>query len=211
MSEWEMDGKPGLVILHMQQGTVGAGLWTSKDWHAAVSKAMQESGMLNRIQDLLKAFRNKKLPVIFVSACPNPLGAVPAYGAMFKRIIEEHVDPSLLTNAATRAGLEVMPEMARRPDEPLLCNWLLGAFTGSGLDLVLKLKGVKTVVLAGFTAHSIVYNTALQADDLCYSSIIPRDASISPPRMIKAYETIMDVLAPSIALVTSTDDLIAHL
>ena len=211
MSDWKMDGKPALVIMHMQKGIVGTSSWKKSAWHDDVAKAMKDARMIEHIQDMLKAFRDKKLPVVFVSACPNPLRAVPAYGKLFKTIQEENVDPEILTSAATRESLEVIPELGRRPDEPLLFNWLLGAFTNSGLDLILKRQGVKTVVLAGFAAHSIVFTTALQAADLWYSIIIPRDASISHPYLVKATETIMDTLAPNIALVTSTADVIEHL
>ena len=49
-----------------------------------------------------------------------------------------------------------MPEMNRRPDEPLLFNWLIGGFTNSGLDQVLRLNHVRTIVLMGFAQQAVV-------------------------------------------------------
>lgn len=220
MSDWKMDGKPALVLMHMQQGLVGKGTFIP-GWFEPAKRAIVESGMINRIQDLLKAFRARKLPVIFISALPNPIGVLPAYGFLYRKIEEAKVDTSLLTSSRIREGLEVIPEMERRPDEPLLLNWLLGAFTNSGLDLVLKLKGVKTVVLGGFAQHSVVYTTAVQAGDLWYSTIIPSDASVAfiprdkPGVSLeldkKVSEVVLEVMAPSISLVTTTADVIAHL
>ncbi len=210
MSDWKMDGKPALVLLHMQKGIASEGTFIP-GWRNDALKAIKESGMIARMQDLLKAFRDKKLPVIFVSVLPNPIGTLPAYGKLFRKIEEAKLDANILTSASIRESLEVIPELGRRPEEPLLVNWLLGGFTNSGLDTVLKLKGVKTVVLAGFAAHQIVHTTAVQAADLWYSVIIPRDASISPPAEIKAYEAMMDITAPLMTLVTTTDDVIAHL
>ena len=57
MSEWTMDGKPALVVLHMQQGIIGTGSWKTSEWHTAIVKAANESGMITNIQSLLKAFR----------------------------------------------------------------------------------------------------------------------------------------------------------
>jgi len=115
----------------------------------------------------------------------------------------------------------VMEEMDRRPDEPVLYNWLLGGFTNSGLDLVLKTMGVDTVVLVGFAQNSVVYHTASQAGDLWYSTIVPSDASACyMPRVSPKYrdgidelvsEVVLDQMFPFISLVTTTEDVIAHL
>jgi nicotinamidase-related amidase len=213
MSDWEMDGKPALVILHMQEGMVGKGTF-HPERHQSVVKAVRESGMLNCIQALLEAFRDKKLPVVFVNVLHNPFGASSAYGWLFQYAGEPEGSAGfsgILDSSSMREELEVIPELNRRTEEPLLFNWLLGAFNNSGLDLILKFKGVKTVVLAGFTAHSVVYHTAVQAMDLRYSVIIPRDASVSPAPAQKAYEAVMDIMAPSIALVTTTEDVLSHL
>jgi nicotinamidase-related amidase len=219
-SDWKMDGKPALILMHMQQGLVGKGTFIP-GWFDAAKKGILESGMIPRIQDLLKAFREKNLPVIFVSALPNPIGTVPAYGWLYRKIEDAKIDTPLLDSPHIQQGLQVIPEMNRRPDEPLLYNWLLGAFTNSGLDLVLKLKGVRTIVLAGFAQHSVVYTTAVQAGDLWYSTIMPRDASVvfiprdkpgaTPELDKKVSEVVLDVMAPTISLVTTTADVIAHL
>jgi len=212
MSDWKMNRRPALVLLHMQKGIVGKGDFIPGRNDKA-SKAIKESGMIERIQELLKAFRDKKLPVVFVSTFPNPLGVVPAYGWLMRNIEDAKIDPDLLHSERTRDGLDIIPEMNRRPDEPILWNWLLGGFSNSGLDLVLKQRDVKTVVLAGFAAHSVVYITGVQACDHWYSVVIPRDASTSGPgpKDRQAYDAVMDVMFSAFSLVTTTNDVIAHL
>jgi nicotinamidase-related amidase len=213
VGEWEIDGKPALIVLHMQKGLLGKATIHPERFDA-VRKAVKGSGMINRIQTLLKVFREKNLPVVFVNVFHNPLGTSSTYGWLLKTTEEPQRTAGMseiLASSSVREDLEVIPELEPRPDEPLLFNWFLGSFTNSGLDLVLKLKGVKTLVLAGFAAHSIVYHTAVQAVDLWYSVIIPRDATVSPERDQKAYEAVMDIMAPHLALVTLTDDVVAHL
>ena len=70
MEEWHMQGKPALILIHMQhaitdpEGTVAF-------LHA---KATWESGIIAKQQALLKAFREKGLPVIYVNSV-HPLDA----------------------------------------------------------------------------------------------------------------------------------------
>jgi nicotinamidase-related amidase len=202
MNDWKMKGKAALVILHMQQGIVG-----ERCNIPGLYQEVKESGILPRQQALLKAFRDRKLPVIYVVALhvtsqQNPAGVLPAYGNLFRLI--EVAQP-------TPGNLEVIPELAPRPGEPVLTNWIIGAFTDSGLDQVLTAHSVDTLVLVGCVTHIAVYTAALQAVDRLYSVIIARDACTSPREQARAEEVVLDLLAPNIALVTNTEDVIAHL
>ncbi len=202
MSDWKMKGKPALVILHMQQGIVG-----ERGNIPGLNEEVKGSGIIPRQQSLLKAFRDRKLPVIYVTALhvnnqQNPAGVLPAYGNLF-RLIE--MAPQ------TPDNLEIIPELAPHPGEPVLCNWIIGAFTNSGLDQVLTACGAETLVLVGCVTQIAVYTAALQAVDRLYSVIVARDACASPQEQAKAQQVVLDIMAPNIALVTSTEDVIAHL
>ena len=202
MSDWKMKGRPALVILHMQQGIVG-----ERGNIPGLYEAIKEAGIIPRQQALLGAFRDKKLPVIYVNALhvaksQNPAGTLPAYGGLFGLIEMAKATPD---------NLEVIPELSPQPGEPVLTNWLIGAFTNSGLDQVLKARHVETLVLAGCVTHIAVYTAALQAVDRWYSVIVPADACASPQSQAKAQEVVLDIMAPNIALVTTTEDVIAHL
>jgi biuret amidohydrolase len=202
MSDWQMNGKPALVILHMQQGIVG------KNGNIpGLYEAVQKSGIIPRQQALLKAFRAKGLPVIFVRAlhvtgAQDPCGVLPAYGRLCGLIAATKEKPD---------DLEIIPEVAPHPGEPVLTNWMIGAFTNSGLDEVLKARGAATLVLAGCVTHIAVYTAALQAIDRWYSAIIARDACTVPPDFAKAEQCVLEMLAPNIALVTDTQDIIGHI
>ncbi len=192
MADWQMNGKPALLILHMQHGFAkhNRELW-------------EKSGIIVKQQALLKAFRNKNLPVIYISVVLNPPvgGKQPVYGLIWKQNINNPInDPR---------DLEIIPELTPKSGEPVLINWPTGAFNNSGLDGTLKLYGVDTIVPTGFSATGVVYSAMQGAADRYYSTIIPKDATISPSA--KAYEVFIDSIAPALSLVTTTDDLIAHL
>jgi len=219
-----MPGRPGLVLMHMQNGLAGSQTMLP-NWGADAAVAIKQSGMLNRIQDLLAAFRAKNLPVCFVNAhSTGSLGTVPMFGHIYKEMRAAGLEMDILHDEKTRYSLDVMPEMNRRPEEGVLINWNLGAFTMSGLDIWLRLRGVDTIVFCGFAGHSVVYTSTLQACDLWYNVVIPRDATcVLVPRVTlpvgtdiaevdkKVEEVVFDILAPTYALVTSTDDVIQHL
>jgi nicotinamidase-related amidase len=210
MNEWKLKGKPALVILHMQEGIVGSLLPEER------AREVRESDHTPHQQALLKAFRARKLPVIFVNVdVPiNPPDIFPAYGTMFDYLSKQ---------AETRRSgddnlkrLDVIPELALLPGEPVLFNWFLGAFAHSGLEEVLKERGVDTIVFFGGALHIAVFNATLQAVDLSYSVIVPQDACIPTlsanrtPEMMKLREAFLEMLS-RYALVTTADDVIAHL
>jgi nicotinamidase-related amidase len=224
MSDWKFDGKPGLVLLHVQNGLVGEQDFIP-NWASESRLAIRKSGMLDRVQDLLAAFRAKKLPVCFVSVNPpGDMPTVPAYGHLFREMEAAGISGDILHDERLRRSMEVIPAMNRQPDEPVLKQWLLGGFTMSGLDIWLKLKGVRTVVLGGYAGHSVVYNTMIQAADLWYSVVIARDATcVNVPHATMPEGTdfaavdknvehvVFDIMAPTYSLVTSTEDVVGHL
>ncbi|MCD7853379.1 MAG: cysteine hydrolase [Oscillospiraceae bacterium] len=219
MKDWNMVGKPALVLLHYQEGIIGKGTWI-QGWYEPAKKACIEAGMFEHTKELLDAFRAKGLPVVFVNALANPFGKLPAYGYLFDKNREHFNSAPLVENTELADGLAVMPEMERRPDEPVLYNWLLAGFTNSGLDAVLRAANVETIVLCGFALNSVVYHTAVQAGDLWYNTIIPSDTSaVYMPRKpgekpdIDEVVTgvVLEEMAPSLSLVTTAADVIAHL
>jgi nicotinamidase-related amidase len=191
MSDWRMNGKPVLLILHMQHGIAGR-----------YQELLTNSGVIRNQQALLEAFRSKNLPVIYVNVMHNPPVAskLPAYGFIWEHTSDTTNNPK---------DLEVIPELAPQPGEPVLINWPTGAFNNSGLDSALKLCGAETLVAAGFSTNGVVYSVMQGAADRYYSTIIPKDASASSST--KAHEVFMDLIAPALSLVTTTEDVIAHL
>jgi nicotinamidase-related amidase len=198
MSDWKMEGKPALLILHMQKGIVGQG----NEFSPQAAKVTRDSGIIPRQQALLKAFRDRKLPVIYVNVVKKPpvTGTFPTYGFLWKEMATEKPDAG---------GVEVIPELAPRPGEPVLINWPFGGFNNSGLEQTLRVCGVQTLVPAGFATNGVVLSVILGAADRYYSVVVPSDASASVSA--EAHKAVMEIIAPASALVTTTEDIIAHL
>ncbi|HWI72258.1 MAG TPA: isochorismatase family protein [Baekduia sp.] len=217
-NDFELVGKPALVLGHMQRGLVGEGSFIPKDGphagvHADVAEAIAASGMVERCRELADAFRARDLPVIFVQAVPNPIGKSPLYGDFFGEFAGYR---PYFTDEDIRYGLEVMPEMGYvegQYRDCVLYNWQIHAFTNSGLDLVLKKEECQTIVWGGFAQSTVVFSSSLVAGDLLHNSIMPVDASaVVLPSIVPDHErlseliaeTVVRVMAPMVNQVTDT-------
>lgn len=202
-ADFEIVGKPALVLLHMQRGLAGEGLFIP-NWGPNVRGDIDDSLMIQKCDELAKAFRAKDLPVVFVNAIPNPTGRVPAYGDLFREIEAGGTDKRYFTDQRQRDGLEVMLDLEYDEEkDDVLYNWLIGAFTNSGLDVVLRNRGVETIVWGGFAQQSACFNSSIVAGDLWFNSIIPVDASVVvvPPTTPGYHPGLADVVAEAVVRV----------
>lgn len=198
MSDWKIKGKPALIIIHMQNAIAREDGAVAFFGHA---KAAKEAGIIPRQQALLKKFREKKFPVIYVNA--GGFNTFPAYGKFWEALKSL---PNL--NLPGSKDIEVIPELAPKPGEPILINWPVNVFANSGLGQVLKDYGVGTLILVGLATDIAVFTAASQASDMGYSVIVPSDASASGKA--RAHEVVMTDMLPGMALVTTTEDVLAH-
>jgi nicotinamidase-related amidase len=210
MGEWKLNGKPALVIVHMQEGIAGSLISEER------ALEVRESDHIPHQQTLLKAFRAKNLPVIYVNV-DNPIDSpdiYPAYGTMFE-FMRRQAEMRRSGNDNLKR-VDVIPELTPLHGEPVLFNSFLGAFTHSGLEETLKVCEVDTIVLFGMALHVAVFNATVQAVDRSYSVIVPQDAcaptlsASRTPEMMKIRELFLEMLS-RYALVTTADDVIAHL
>lgn len=204
MEEWQMQGKPALILIHMQHAI------TDPEGKVAFlhAKAAWDSGIITKQQALLKAFREKGLPVIYVNSV-HPLDAaerMSPYGRFYNAIRNSR------TNEPGTKDTEVLSAVANLPGEPVLGNFMFGIFsnnTGGDLKQLLAELGVDVLVLAGVATGMAVMTAVIQAADMFLKVIVPSDASIDANETI--HDVAMNMIIPAMALVTTTDDVIAHL
>lgn len=200
MGNWEMKGKPALVIIHMQHSVVSEeGTFA----FLGFAKATKEAGIVPRQQALLKGFREKKLPVIYVVAThPTPI-IFPAYGKFWEALA------STSANLPGSKDVEVITDLAPQRGEPVIGNWPIGGFSGSNLEQLLKRYGAETLVLIGVATEFAVLTTTLQAVALGYSVIVPKDACTT----INAttHEVVISDILAAMGLVTTTEDVLEHI
>jgi nicotinamidase-related amidase len=102
------------------------------------------------------------------------------------------------------ADAEIIPPLAPRDGEELIVKNRWNAFFDTGLDALLKGRGVKNLVLAGAATDVCVLETASAAFSLNYNCIVPAEttASFSPERKKLG----LDMLSFGRSLVTHLDE-----
>jgi nicotinamidase-related amidase len=207
--EWSFDGNPALIINHMQVGIAGTGEFSGAP-HSQEKKAMDRLGTIERQKKLIAAFRERNLPLVFMSVIPDPIGYLPKWGFIFE-MSKLKAPKGQLNNPKLAELTEVMPEMGRRPEEPLFYHTGHSPLTGNHLEEYLRQFCVRDIVLTGWTAHSTLYNSMIQFTNHWYSVVVPRDATGAPERDQDCADVVLNKMMRMWGLVTTVDDVIAHL
>lgn len=99
---------------------------------------------------------------------------------------------------------EFVPELREASDVIVLKHhW--GAFTGTDLDLQLRRRGCRTVVIGGIATNMGVESTARSAWELSYDVVIAEDATASVSDEMHAFS--IDTILPQISRVVQSADI----
>jgi nicotinamidase-related amidase len=89
---------------------------------------------------------------------------------LFRTLVES---PTLLQGTP---AVEIIDDVAPRPDEPVVRGQAANGFDGTALETILRVAGVDTVVLVGIATDVAVESTARVASDRQYRTIVVSDA-----------------------------------
>ncbi len=71
---------------------------------------------------------------------------------------------------------QILPELTPRDGDLVLTHQRVGGFSASQLDVLLRSRGIDTILFAGVATNFSVEGTARQASDLGYRTVIVSDA-----------------------------------
>ena len=178
-----------LVLIDLQQGIL------------PYAKAPRDAAaVLARAVPLAAAFRQVKSPVVRVKVgwsadggdalkatvdAPNPPGGLPA---------DWLADPA---------------ELPTQPGDIAIVKRQWGAFHGTELDLQLRRRGIRTIVLAGIATSIGVESTARFAWELGYDIVFAEDATSGPDAAMHANS--FEKVFPRLGRVRETADVLAAL
>ncbi|MDD9369478.1 MAG: cysteine hydrolase [Acidimicrobiales bacterium] len=103
---------------------------------------------------------------------------------------------------------EVVPEVGVRPTDIVLtrCHGL-NPMAGTDLDAVLRNLGVTTIVVAGVSVNVAITNLVMDAVNLGYHVVLPRDAVCGVPT--EYADAVIDNTLSLLATLTTVDELAA--
>ena len=123
---------------------------------------------------------------------------------LFRTLIDSH--DSLLQGTP---AVEVIHDIAPRPDEPVIRGQAGSGFEGTALDTILHVAGVDTLVLAGIATDVAVESTARAASDLQYRTIVVSDACDAESD--EAHVRALDVLQKWLGETPTADEVLSAL
>ncbi|OWK36557.1 hydrolase [Fimbriiglobus ruber] len=92
-----------------------------------------------------------------------------------------------------------------RPGDLLVTKHQWGAFFGTALDLQLRRRGIKTIVLGGIATNMGVESTARQAWEHAYEVVVAEDATAGLSAEMHAFA--IGTIFPMISRVTTTSNI----
>ena len=104
---------------------------------------------------------------------------------------------------------ELVPEIGPQTGDLIITKRQWGAFYGTELDLQLRRREVRTIVLGGIATNFGVESTARDAYERGYAQIFVEDAMSS--MTAEAHEFVVKSIFPRIGQVRSTDEVLSAL
>ncbi|MGE0744017.1 MAG: cysteine hydrolase family protein [Rhodospirillales bacterium] len=166
-------GHTALLIVDMQKDFAVEGFAT----HRAGRDLTATRAIIPSLQRLLGAAREAEVAVVHVG-----FWTLAAHGSDSGPWLAQRRRATYSSDAVALAGTEgadFIDELMPRPGELVVRKHRYSAFKGTDLDMVLRARSVRSVVVCGVSTNVCVESTLRDAFETGYYVALPRDAAAS--------------------------------
>ncbi|MBN2638285.1 MAG: hydrolase [Bacteroidales bacterium] len=146
---------------------------------------------------IVKKAREAKMPVFLVHVTPS---------SDFKDALRPDADNVMAFSNLPEDWAEYVPQLDVQPSDIHITKRQWGAFYGTELDLQLRRRGIKTILLCGISTNIGVESTARDAYERGYNQIFVEDATAA--RSDEEHNFPMRTVFPKIGKVKSTKEVL---
>jgi nicotinamidase-related amidase len=182
-----------LVLIDLQQGILRMPLAP----HSAAA-------VVERAAALVRRFRTRQAPVVLVH-----VGWSADLGDALKQPVDRPMSPP--AGGYPVDWMDFVPALEVADSDIIITKRQWGAFYGTELDLQLRRRGVKTIVLGGVSTNIGVESTARAAWEHGYGLVFAEDAMSSSGAGVDLHGFSIANILPRLGLVRQTSDILAAL
>lgn len=177
-----LDPTAALVLVDLQKGIT------------ALPTALDPGVIVERAARLVRAAHDAGRPVVRIRTAFSPDGG---------DVLRGRTDAPGPSVAQGSDFADLDPRVPSEPGDIVVTKRGWDAFAGTELDLQLRRRGVRSVVLAGIATSIGVESTARTARELGYEVVVAHD--VVTDLVASAHATSLEVILPRIARLESVD------